>query len=297
MGSPSVSSECSNMCEECGKNVFKYKCPGCGVRSCGLECVKAHKTRTNCSGKRNRTAFVPISEFDDNVLISDYNLLEEILRQTDSARRLRVPFGGDKQEMHPAMKALQHQAKMRDIKLLFLAHGMSKRKSNSTYFDRKRKCIFWRVEWVFEGTNIRLVNARVDENSSLKSVLEKHFAVRSDNTATLHQLCNFHRQPISNLKLFLQKEPSESSKKAFYELDVEGDLGAQLSQKCLIEYPVIHVALNSDPEKFPVVVNLKSITSNASQPPPDVKLETPIIQEAVGVPFREEEIEEGEFVP
>jgi hypothetical protein len=70
MGSPSVSSESSNMCEECGKNVFKYKCPGCGVRSCGLECVKAHKNRTNCSGKRNRTAFVPISEFDDNVLIS-----------------------------------------------------------------------------------------------------------------------------------------------------------------------------------------------------------------------------------
>jgi hypothetical protein len=90
----------------------------------------------------------------------DYNLLEEILRQTDSAKRLRVPFGGDKQEMHPAMKALQHQAKLRDIKLLFLAHGMSKRKSNSTYFDRKRKCIFWRVEWVFEGTNIRLINAR-----------------------------------------------------------------------------------------------------------------------------------------
>ncbi len=89
----------------------------------------------------------------------------------------------------------------------------------------------------------------------------------------------------------------QSSKKAFYELDVEGNLGAQLSQKCLIEYPVIHVALNSDPEKFPVVVNLKSITSNASQPPPDVKLETPIIEEAVGVPFREEEIEEGEFVP
>jgi hypothetical protein len=89
----------------------------------------------------------------------------------------------------------------------------------------------------------------------------------------------------------------QSSKKAFYELDVEGNLGAQLSQKCVIEYPVIYVALNSDPEKFPVVVNLKSITSKTSQPPPDVKLETPIIQEAVGVPFREEEIEEGEFVP
>jgi hypothetical protein len=62
---------------------------------------------------------------------------------------------------------------------------------------------------LYQLEKLLFVFCSVDENSSLKSVLEKHFAVRSDNTATLHQLCNFHRQPISNLKLFLQKEPSE----------------------------------------------------------------------------------------
>lgn len=58
------------LCEECKQNPSKYKCPGCAVRSCGLSCVKAHKQRTGCTGKRNQTQFVPISQFDDNLLIS-----------------------------------------------------------------------------------------------------------------------------------------------------------------------------------------------------------------------------------
>ncbi len=57
----------------------------------------------------------------------------------------------------------------------------------------------------------------------------------------------------------------QSSKNVFYELDVEGNLGAQLSQKCVIEYHVIRVASNSNLEKFRFVVNLKSITLNISQ--------------------------------
>lgn len=60
----------SKLCEECKQTEWKYKCPGCELRSCGLACVKAHKTRTGCSGKRDRTAFVPLAEFCDNVLVS-----------------------------------------------------------------------------------------------------------------------------------------------------------------------------------------------------------------------------------
>jgi hypothetical protein len=70
-------------------------------------------------------------------LLSDYNLLEEMLRQTESAKRARAPLGAPKSKMHPAMQALQHQAKMRDTALVYWPHGMSKRKSNSTFFDRK----------------------------------------------------------------------------------------------------------------------------------------------------------------
>lgn len=57
-------------CEECKSNPSKYKCPGCSIQSCSLPCVKAHKVRTGCNGKRNQTQFVPITQFDDNILLS-----------------------------------------------------------------------------------------------------------------------------------------------------------------------------------------------------------------------------------
>lgn len=57
-------------CEECKSNPSKYKCPGCSMQSCSLPCVKAHKARTGCTGKRNQTQFVPISQFNDSILLS-----------------------------------------------------------------------------------------------------------------------------------------------------------------------------------------------------------------------------------
>ena len=58
------------LCQECKKAEWRYKCPRCEFRSCALACVKAHKDRTGCDGKRDRTAFVPLAEFCDNVLVS-----------------------------------------------------------------------------------------------------------------------------------------------------------------------------------------------------------------------------------
>lgn len=57
-------------CGVCGDAAAKYRCPGCGVRSCGLGCVKAHKEASGCSGKRDRLAFVPLADFGDRELIS-----------------------------------------------------------------------------------------------------------------------------------------------------------------------------------------------------------------------------------
>lgn len=290
----SVSVPESKLCQECKKSEWKYKCPRCDLRSCGLDCVKAHKARTGCSGKRDRTAFVPLAEFCDNVLVSDYNLLEEMLRQTEAAKRARAPLGAPKNEMHPAMKSLQQQCKMRDTALVYWPHGMSKRKSNSTFFDRKRKCIFWRIEWTFEGTDVRIVNARVDENSTLKSLIEKHFEARADNVPVITQLRHFTRCHITELKLYFQKEPCEGNKKIYYELDMESTVRSQLSHKTVFEFPVIHVALSADPVKFPVVI---SQPPPPAAPAPPVFEVNPVDEEPQGKFFREEDIEEGEFVP
>lgn len=290
--------EDKKLCQECKKAEWKYKCPRCELRSCGLACVKSHKLRTDCSGKRDRTAFVPLSEFCDNVLVSDYNLLEEMLRQTESAKRARSTLGLPKNEMHPAMKALQHQAKMRDTTLMYWPHGMSKRKSNSTFFDRKRKCIFWRIEWIFEGTEIRLLNARADENSTLQSLLAKHLESRADNAPTITELRHFCRREITDLNLYFQKEPCEGNKKVFYELDMEDTIQSQLAHKTVFEYPVIHVALSADPVKFSSIISKPSRTATPAAPvSDDAEPDDEEFQEFVGKYFREEEIEEGEFIP
>nr|CAB3475524.1 unnamed protein product [Digitaria exilis] len=82
-------------CEECGDQPWKYRCPGCARLTCSLPCVQAHKRRTACTGKRTRTDPVPIAQFDDNQLISDYNFLEETKQATESAHRLIGGFGGN----------------------------------------------------------------------------------------------------------------------------------------------------------------------------------------------------------
>ena len=35
-----------------------------------LSCVKLHKVEFDCSGVRNKTAFVPLNQFSDNLLYS-----------------------------------------------------------------------------------------------------------------------------------------------------------------------------------------------------------------------------------
>ncbi|XP_037425931.1 box C/D snoRNA protein 1-like [Triticum dicoccoides] len=72
-------------CQECGEQPWKYRCPGCSRLTCSLPGVQAHK--------RPRTVPVPLAQFDDNQLLSDYNLLEETSMVRESAHRLLGGFG------------------------------------------------------------------------------------------------------------------------------------------------------------------------------------------------------------
>eukprot|EP00976_Prorocentrum_cordatum_P081237 1184315-Prorocentrum_minimum.AAC.2 len=58
------------MCQCCGEQVAKYRCPGCEVATCSLACSRAHKAETKCTGKRNRTEFVPTNQLTDRHLQS-----------------------------------------------------------------------------------------------------------------------------------------------------------------------------------------------------------------------------------
>ncbi|CAK8564964.1 unnamed protein product [Lathyrus sativus] len=266
-------------CEECKSNPSKYKCPGCSIQSCSLPCVKAHKARTGCNGKRNQTQFVPISQFDDNILLSDYNLLEEVKRVAEVASKTRTKLGVSTYFKLPNhLKSLRHAAGSRSTKLLFLPNGMSKRENNHSRFDNREKSIHWTIEWRFHSTNIVLHDHGVHEDTSFCTILEKHLKPGPWNHQ-LKEFCDDH----DRLKLFIRKYP-KGPKSPFKELDMKAPIRQQLKNIVILEYPVVFVFLPSHTINFEVIKNVIPSTPKSPQKDSEVNL----IPE--GVSFREEEI-------
>ncbi|XP_062111173.1 uncharacterized protein LOC133822749 [Humulus lupulus] len=280
----------SKLCEECKLNDSKYKCPGCSFRSCSLPCVKAHKQRTGCTGKRNRTEFVPLSQFDDNQLISDYNLLEEVKRVSESAQRMRKKLCKYNHYRLPYfLRSVRSAAASRRTKILFLPGGMTKREKNQTNYDKRKKCIYWTIEWQFHSTDVVLVDHGIDESLNISSVIGNHLKPGPYH----HQLKRFCEEDLENLKFFIRKY-QKGSTSPFYELDVKVPLRQQLTNKVILEYPVIYVFLPSHNIDFEVVKD-----DYPTFPKPDLKTsESDSHLEIGGVPFKEEEIMEiGRSLP
>ncbi|XP_019461863.1 PREDICTED: box C/D snoRNA protein 1 isoform X1 [Lupinus angustifolius] len=270
------------LCEECKSNPSKYKCPGCSIASCSLPCVKSHKARTGCSGVRNQTQFVPLSQFDDNTLLSDYNLLKEMKRVSESARRMRT-----KLHMHTYfklpyhLKSLRSAAWIRRTKLMFLPNGMSKREKNQSRYDQRKKFISWTIEWRFHSTDVVLHDHGVNENTNFCSILEKHLKPGPWN----HKLRQFCEEQFDNLKLFIRKYP-KGPKSPFKELDMKAPIRQQLANVNILEFPVVFVFLPSHRIDFEVIKDANPTTPRALQKDIEGK-------ECIeGVSFREEEIED-----
>ncbi|KNA17734.1 hypothetical protein SOVF_077490 [Spinacia oleracea] len=279
------------LCEECNLKEFKYKCPACFRRTCSLPCVKSHKQLSGCTGKKTISDIIPLSEFDDSTLLSDYNLLEDVKRVADSAQRTRVKLCG----YHPQfrlpfhLKALRSAAGRKGTKLLLLPSGMAKRENNQTRFNQRKKFISWTIEWRFNSTDVVLLEHGVHESTTLRSVIEKHL----QPSPWRNKLRRFCEEPLENLKFFIRKY-HKGNKAPYRELDLDTPLNHLFGGLVILEYPVIRVFLSSDTYDFEVVKDVRP------PPPPSFRdFNRPDRDEPaspVGVTFKEEEIEEDESV-
>ena len=86
-------------CAICKSKSGIYRCPRCHICTCSLECCRVHKTKGNiaCNGKRDRTQFCSVKGFTDSQLASDYHFLEDVLKVSESSKRLYhgIANGGD----------------------------------------------------------------------------------------------------------------------------------------------------------------------------------------------------------
>ncbi|CAN1343846.1 Box C/D snoRNA protein 1 [Linum perenne] len=274
------------LCVECQEKQSKYKCPGCSLRTCSLPCVKSHKLRTGCSGKREVAPFIPISQFDDNTLLSDYNFLEEVKRVADAGQRMRSQLRAYPQYRLPHhLKCLKSVASSRKTNLMLLPSGMSRRDKNQTRYDQRKKLILWTVEWRFHSTGVVTLDHGVDENASIFSEIHKHL----QPGPWKNQLKQFCEEDLESLKCFIRKYPKQG-KSPFRELDIKAPLREQIAHLSILEYPVIHVYLPSHSYDFEVVKDLRPVAYR-QEPKSSIPNDQQIPK---GVTFKEEEIEEEE---
>ena len=173
----SISNELS-LCMMCGKNPKNYKCPRCSIFTCSLTCCRQHKIDKNCSGQRDRVEYIAAKDFKASNLRSDYHFLEDVLQAKKRVKYLLGPepkpnkrqrkvkqnnnststlidhsksiLPSNTQSTKKLLKACQH----RNITLITLSDGMTKRKLNTSYFQQKADILYWRLHIILITNNI-----------------------------------------------------------------------------------------------------------------------------------------------
>ncbi|XP_017275879.1 box C/D snoRNA protein 1 [Kryptolebias marmoratus] len=248
-------------CGVCGSEEAKYRCPACLKHSCSLLCVKKHKDDTGCSGVRNKTAFVTLSQFDEMALLSDYRFLEDTGRFADSSTRddmIRAPRTTAK-----AKKLATHARKM-NITLRFLPVTFTRSKENSTFFLTKEKRFLWHLKLIFPQSNTEFSQRRVSDEQTLIQILTAYIHPTDSDPVSRQKLKMYVHYPFNHVKVFMKAEGRKANSVRYHELDIEKSLRDNLSYKTLIEYPVLHVVLRDYWKDYPLKGPAQPVSARTS---------------------------------
>ncbi|CAC5420736.1 Box C/D snoRNA protein 1 [Mytilus coruscus] len=225
-------------CEVCSECVAKYKCPRCLVGSCSLKCVKQHKTVNDCSGIRDKTAFVEIKQFDDQNLLNDYRFLEEAGRKKDNTTRDELKR---KREKPNFLRELHKQAKRRKIDLQIMPYPMDKRKNNATTYNFRSQTILWQIKWIFPKSDGCYIDTRVSEKSIFKDLLKKYIDPTESDPVYRQKLKEYTKKGLDECNLYMKVEGHPANDLRYFMLDKDKSILDNLEGITVVEYPIIYV--------------------------------------------------------
>ncbi|XP_077464162.1 box C/D snoRNA protein 1 [Stigmatopora argus] len=236
-------------CGVCGFEEAKYNCPACLKHSCSLLCVKKHKEKSRCSGVRNKTAFLKVSHFDEIALLSDYRFLEDTGRIAGCAQRdnlARVP--------HKTIQAkkLIVKARMMNIKLKTLPSTFTRRKENSTIFKYGEKVFMWHLKILFPQSGTEFSQKRVCDGLTLEEILKAYIHPTDSDPVVRQKLKRYVLTPTEEVNVFMKAEGRKANSVRYHKLDLRKSLRDNLTNKTLIEYPILHVVLRDHWKDFPL---------------------------------------------
>ncbi|XP_018417347.1 PREDICTED: box C/D snoRNA protein 1 [Nanorana parkeri] len=226
-------------CETCGGEEARYKCPRCMKYSCSLPCVKKHKVESACNGVRDKTAFVALNTFSDIHLLNDYRFLEDAGRVSDCTSRDTSLL---RHTTNKFLNVLKSKARKHDIDLKILPIGFSKRRANSTFYNRKEQKFYWHLKLVFPHCQAEFTDKRVPDDRTLGEILKNYIDPTQSDPTIRQRLKEYVGSPC-DVKVFMEAEKKEPGPKRYYELDISRSLRANLQKKTVVEFPTLYVTL------------------------------------------------------
>ncbi|XP_029197977.1 box C/D snoRNA protein 1-like isoform X2 [Acropora millepora] len=232
----------------------------CRIFFISLACVKCHKKQFLCSGARCKTKFISVGNFTDRDFLSDYRFLEDV-------DRLAFTASHDSQRSWkrwgPEAFLLRRKAKESGVKLKLMPVGMSKRKENSSKFDKASKCVMWRVRWLFPQAGMEYVDNRISELTIMRDALMKYIDSKKADPVHKQSLKNYNAIGVQGMSVFLRVEPLPASKLRFYQLDISRSIKECLAGKLIVEFPTFHVVLPSKVASYPTMDHKETCDNNA----------------------------------
>jgi hypothetical protein len=266
-------------CAMCQLNEHKYKCPRCEMKTCSLACCRQHKQSTSCSGVRDKVRFVDKEQFDERLLLNDYQFLEEQARLVDNYQRFeesdnigKAHGGGN--SISNALKPLHYGVyenlrkfvqKNYNIKLLIMPAQSTRHLNNRTRFNRHSSMVSWSLEFVFhlDGSGNQRELFKFDTKAYIFSAKESVKSVVLQFYRKFKPTL-FERERLTKKSEFLlctqygdllEKETAlddqldvlyevldyKKSKRYFIKFNTQQSLEENLRNKTIIEYPTLHV--------------------------------------------------------
>lgn len=233
----------NSKCEFCDTAV-KYRCPGCDIQTCSLQCCKKHKVLTGCDGSVKRSRLIPMSQFDNFALLNDVRFLEEADRlrkncQRDSMQNVRRD--------NYALKTLTRECAKRGCRLLFLPPYFDKSRSNCTNYDKIAETIFWKVRWIFLDCNSSTIDTvRIPESVKIITMLKQLIQPKpnSDYLEFSKTIPDYKSVELSDIRCFIKVDNNKwTTGMRYYEFDINLSLRDNLKHKILVEFPFVYVCL------------------------------------------------------
>ncbi|XP_015983558.2 box C/D snoRNA protein 1 isoform X1 [Rousettus aegyptiacus] len=241
-------------CETCGTEEAKYRCPRCMRYSCSLPCVKKHKAELTCNGVRDKTAYVSVQQFTEMNLLSDYRFLEDVARTADHISRdtlLKRPLS------NKHMYFMKNRARKQGINLKLLPNGFTKRKENSTFFDKKKQQFCWHVKLQFPQSQAVYIEKRVPDDKTINEILRPYIDPEKSDPVIRQRLKAYIRSQ-TGVQVLMKVEYMQQNLVRYYELDLHKSLLDNLKNKVIIEYPTLHVVLKESGNDMKVLHQVKS---------------------------------------